>query len=693
MLRRRTLSAALVWAVLVALAAEPALAQVDGESVTPGATCPAGAVIGKADKADWDTFFECNASNQWQRGPYFFGATSDTCDSNHAGMVQWTGSIFQGCNGTSWGPIDISTSAALSSLLAATATNSIDSGNYAQTWKWGTLTTQTALALTTSSMTTGTLMSLSNTSTANAAGTVLSITSSEIGGQALAVTGTSDFNGNVGIGTASPWNILDVRQNTNNNATISIENLYSGQGAYLVANANSNWSAVQFTGTGANWQIGQLGSANLMVYDATDNKTPFAIVQNAPNNSLYITSTGSVGMGTTAPATPLDVNGAVRIGTSSLLCTTSLAGAERYNSGSAYMEYCNGSAWGPFEQPQCLTGSSAACWLPSTRSTGDSNFIAANVANGVSILGVTGTYGSCSFTLPSATLFPTPSTRSELSTVVPSNIVQITTNSCNLPVSISGGASPQYQTCNDSACSSVIQAWTGTAGTIANGKYLQVRQTSSGSYNTASTVTVTLGADATTNWTVTTGVSNGYFVLDANAYNGNLGNLSGANALCLSDLKAGSWLGKSSAILDSSHVFAFLCNESTCNNLLASTTYDFATTAYSADGGATFTTDGSGVGPGDANWWTGTTYFGTGPSSPGQSYAFYWSGRGETSNTAWTTTTPWNTDGVGCANWTVGTNADQGVPGVSSSPNYQRWETGGGNTCDTQNFLLCYVNP
>jgi len=64
MLRRRTLAAALASALLALLATEPALAQVDGESVTPGASCPAGAVTGKADKADWDTFFECNASNQ-----------------------------------------------------------------------------------------------------------------------------------------------------------------------------------------------------------------------------------------------------------------------------------------------------------------------------------------------------------------------------------------------------------------------------------------------------------------------------------------------------------------------------------------------------------------------------------------------------------------------------------------------------
>lgn len=105
---------------------------------------------------------------------------------------------------TSWTAPGGAAPASLSSLTAATTTNSIDSSNWAQTWKWGTLTTQTALTLTTSTMTTGTLLSLSNTATGAFAGTVLSISNSEAGGLALAVTGTSTFNGGVSIGTSSP---------------------------------------------------------------------------------------------------------------------------------------------------------------------------------------------------------------------------------------------------------------------------------------------------------------------------------------------------------------------------------------------------------------------------------------------------------------------------------------------------------
>jgi hypothetical protein len=94
--------AALAATFLLALSPLPARTQVDGENEVPGAACPAGAVAGHANSANWDTIFECNSGGNWQRGPYFFGSTSDTCDSNHAGMVQWTGSVYQACDGTNW---------------------------------------------------------------------------------------------------------------------------------------------------------------------------------------------------------------------------------------------------------------------------------------------------------------------------------------------------------------------------------------------------------------------------------------------------------------------------------------------------------------------------------------------------------------------------------------------------------------
>ena len=191
MLRRRTLKVALASAVLLlTLWPLPALAQVDGEQHTPGGACDHGATAGHGQAPDWDTFFECNGSTQWQRGPYFLGSSSDTCDSNHAGMVQWTGSTvspnntFEFCNGSSWTAVSGSASSiALSALSNSTTANTLDSVNYAQTWTWNSLSTQTGFTISTNSaLTGGTLVSLQATAaSATSTGYVLSISDSTTG--------------------------------------------------------------------------------------------------------------------------------------------------------------------------------------------------------------------------------------------------------------------------------------------------------------------------------------------------------------------------------------------------------------------------------------------------------------------------------------------------------------------------------
>lgn len=62
-----------------------------------------------------------------------------------------------GCSGT--------TSLSLSGIVAATTSSSIDNSNYAQTWAWNTLGANTALTLSTTNGTTGSLLALSETTT------------------------------------------------------------------------------------------------------------------------------------------------------------------------------------------------------------------------------------------------------------------------------------------------------------------------------------------------------------------------------------------------------------------------------------------------------------------------------------------------------------------------------------------------
>ena len=72
---------------------------------------------------------------------------------------------------------------------------------------------------------------------------------------------------------------------------------------------------------------------------------------------LTVTSTGGVGVGTTSPATKLQINGTALIGNGGETCSATYAGGVRYNSGSAHMEYCNGLAWLPFNVSGAPAGS------------------------------------------------------------------------------------------------------------------------------------------------------------------------------------------------------------------------------------------------------------------------------------------------------------------------------------------------
>ena len=133
-------------------------------------------------------------------------------------------------------------SAVLSSIGAATATNTIDNTNYAQTWNWSTASTQNPFTMTANALSSGKLLSLtsssvnaaSNTQTllnialsganststqttygAQIANTHTGTSSSNVGLQISASGGTNNYgllvtNGFVGIGTATPSGFFSV---------------------------------------------------------------------------------------------------------------------------------------------------------------------------------------------------------------------------------------------------------------------------------------------------------------------------------------------------------------------------------------------------------------------------------------------------------------------------------------------------
>jgi hypothetical protein len=178
----------------------------------------------------------------------------------------------------------------------------------------------------------------------------------------------------------------------------------------------------------------------------------------------------------------------------------------------------------------------------------------------------------------------------------------------------------------------------------------------------------------------------GAFVLTSTTYDGNLGGRSGADALCLTNLQAYDWKNKSAFTVDAAHVKAFLCDKTTCNNLQASTRYDFAVVGNTGLGGGYFVTDPSGRGPYNNTSWAGTNYFGASDS--------YWSNRAtETGTTVFATTPDSGVDNETCSGWT--SNAAHpvlGGYGGSNRTDNLRWNWSN-QQCSVLLHLICFVNP
>ena len=268
------------------------------------------------------------------------------------------------------------------------------------------------------------------------------------------------------------------------------------------------------------------------------------------------------------------------------------------------------------------------------------------------------------------------------STLTTSNILRIIVADAT-SVSISGDGSPQYRICSNSDCSTVAHTWASSAGSIDNGEYLQLRLTSSASNSTMNSATVTVGTGSD-QWDVTTfsGVTKAFFVITNSTWTGNLGGISGADSKCLTELQGNTFKDKANATLDASHVFAFICDSSSCNNLEASKTYYFAVAGNAAVGGDSFTTDGSGTGPGDdTDDWSDSTRF--------NSTADYWNGHSENSDTNWGTSAE-DTDTANlCGNWS-GT-GDNGFSGNTANTGAARWMNGT-LACTNSLNLVCFVN-
>jgi len=180
-------------------------------------------------------------------------------------------------------------------------------------------------------------------------------------------------------------------------------------------------------------------------------------------------------------------------------CTAGEDGRFRLSGGAelagiGHLITCNGSNWVKvfsFDttgviQPQ----------FTNTGSCGDGDTLTYNAATG----GMT-CNTACSDNTPDSFNF-TDNASASASTLTASNILQITGITCQVNVTISGEGAPQYRTCSDSGCSSVIQDWTDTSTGINNNEYVQMRLTTSAAGGDTFTANLTVG-NTIDDWNVT----------------------------------------------------------------------------------------------------------------------------------------------------------------------------------------------
>jgi hypothetical protein len=179
-------------------------------------------------------------------------------------------------------------------------------------------------------------------------------------------------------------------------------------------------------------------------------------------------------------------------------CSGYPAGAMRYNTTLTNTEFCNGTTW---EQ---VPPYSTSCGTPS----------------GLSFTALTG---------------------QSLSKLLTSNTATITFSGCTSPlaVSVSGSGSPEISINGGS--------W-GTSGSIYSGQTLQVELTSNSSVSTENTATI-LVATTSANWNVTTRSASLQIFTTANAYGGDLGDLTGADAICQSEANTAGYAGTYKAVM------------------------------------------------------------------------------------------------------------------------------------------------
>jgi hypothetical protein len=149
-----------------------------------------------------------------------------------------------------------------------------------------------------------------------------------VSGSSYAISSSSGINyfgGNVGIGITAPATMLDVRGTGMSDGALRAQQIVGNTSAY---NASPLAGIDFYTKYNASGTYAGMGGVGVGKENTTDgNYASYLALYNRAHGSgitdrLHITSTGNVGIGTTAPAYKLDVNGTAQVG--SLISTGSV---------------------------------------------------------------------------------------------------------------------------------------------------------------------------------------------------------------------------------------------------------------------------------------------------------------------------------------------------------------------------------
>ena len=125
--------------------------------------------------------------------------------------------------------------------------------------------------------------------------------------------------GNLGIGSSTPNNLLTIQNGSAITNSVTQAQLYikntlnanNGHASAVLDKGNSAASAAfGFLSAGVSeWDAGIIDSNNFIIRDTVNNRKVLTLEQGAPANSLYLNSSGNIGIGTSSPAFALHVVG------------------------------------------------------------------------------------------------------------------------------------------------------------------------------------------------------------------------------------------------------------------------------------------------------------------------------------------------------------------------------------------------